>query len=164
MQVVAVPWGLYFDDTEGLVPWRWKAVPWEVVLCRYREGGTLGTALWRYRGDGTSTVPWEWYRGRGRRYRGVGTVGMEGGTVGCDVVQVLAVPWGWYFRGTVGIILPRYRGVGTVGGEGGICGRWCCASSDGTVGMVLRRYRGVGTVGGEGGTVGGGAVQIVAVP
>ena len=30
------------------------------------------------------------------RYRGVGTVGGEGGTVGGGAVQVVAVPWGWY--------------------------------------------------------------------
>ena len=70
VQVVAVPWGWYFRGTVEMVPWVGKAVPWEVVLCRYREGGTLGTALWRYRGDGTSMVPWGWYRGKGRRYRG----------------------------------------------------------------------------------------------
>ena len=86
----------HFCGTVGLVPWVGKAVLREVVLCRYREGGTLGTALWRYRGDGNSTVPWGWYRGRGRRYRGVGTVGGEGGTVGGGAVQVVAVPWGWY--------------------------------------------------------------------
>ena len=74
VQVVAVPWGWYFRGTVEMVPWVGKAVPWEVVLCRYREGGTLGTALWRYRGDVL------------RRYRGVGTVGGEGGTVGF-------VPW-----------------------------------------------------------------------
>ena len=70
VQVVAVPWGWYFDDTGGLVPWRWKAVPWEVVLCKYLEGGTVRSALSRYRGDGTSAVPWGWYRGWGGRCLG----------------------------------------------------------------------------------------------
>ena len=110
-----------------------------MVLCRYREGGTLGTALWRYRGSGTSAAPWGWYfgdtvglvplegkavpwgsyRGRerryreagavqGRRYRGVGTVGRKGGTVGGDVVQVVAVPWG---HGTSAVPWGWYRGA-----------------------------------------------------
>ena len=48
-----------------------RVVPWE-----RRCGGTVGMVL--------------------RRYRGVGTAGGEGGTVGGDVVQVVAVPWGWY--------------------------------------------------------------------
>ena len=41
---------------------------------------------------------------------GVGTLGEEGCTVGGGVVQIVAVPWEWYFGGTVGI--------GTLGEEG----------------------------------------------
>ena len=109
----------HFCGTVGLVPWVGKAVLREVVLCRYREGGTLGTALWRCRGNGNSKVLWGWCRGRGRRCRGVGAVGRKGGTVGGDVVQIVVVPWGWYFRGTVEmvpweVVLCRYREGGTL--------------------------------------------------
>ena len=64
----------YFRGTVGLVPWAGKAV----------SGG--------------------WCRGEGRQYREVGTVGRKGGTVGGDVVQIVVVPWGWYFRGTVEMV------------------------------------------------------------
>ena len=78
VQVVAVPWGWYFRGTVEMVPW-------EVVLCRYREGGTLGTTLWWYRGGCTLAVPWD---GKPRRY--------HGGTVD-------PVPWQYCGSGTVAI-------------------------------------------------------------
>ena len=135
MQVVTVSWGWFFVGTVGLVPWVGKAVPWEVVLCnqwRYRgemvlrccrgvgtvggEAGTVGggvvqvvAAPW---GHGTPAVPWGWYRGWGRRYRGRW----------CCAGTVRAVPWERRCGGTVGMVLRRYRGVGTVGGEGGTVG------------------------------------------
>ena len=40
---------------------------------------------------------------------GVGTLGEEGCTVGGGVVQIVAVPWEWYFGGTMG--------MGTLGEE-----------------------------------------------
>ena len=94
VQVVAVPWGWYFRGTVEMVPW-------EVVLCRYREGGTLGRTLWWYRGGCTLAVPWERNRGGTMevlwtQYRGsiVGAAPWQyhkGGTV--------AVPWEWYRGG-----------------------------------------------------------------
>ena len=113
VQVVTVPWGWYFVGTVGLVPWVGKAVPWGSYRGRerrYREAGAV----------------------QGRRYRGVGTVGRKGGTVGGDVVQIVVVPWGWYFRGTVEMVPWRwYRG------------RWCCAD---TVRVVHWSRRCGGTV------------------
>ena len=54
--VTLCPWALWY--TAVVV----KVVPWEVVLCRYREGGALGTALWRYWGmyfgDTVGLAPW----------------------------------------------------------------------------------------------------------
>ena len=41
---------------------------------------------------------------------GMGTLGEEDCTVGGGAVQVVAVPWEWYFGGTVG--------MGTLGEEG----------------------------------------------
>ena len=56
------------------------------------------------------------------RYRGVGTVGRIGGTVGGDVEQVEAGPWGWYFGGSVGLVPLVGKAGGTVGAEGGTVG------------------------------------------
>ena len=111
VQIVVVPWGLYFRGTVEMVPW-------EVVLCRYREGGTLGTALWWYRGGCTLAVPWERNRGGTMevlwtQYRGsiVGAAPWQyhkGGTV--------AVPWEWYRGGPMRLI-PWWHREGCVGVE-----------------------------------------------
>ena len=95
VQIVVVPWGWYFRGTVEMVPW-------EVVLCRYREGGTLVTALWWYREGATLAAPWERYTAAVPwRYCGPMTVAVSWERHGGNTVR--AVPWRYHGSGTVAV-------------------------------------------------------------